>query len=358
MNLRAMAAPMPEVAPVTKTTSLDTSVIFTLPWRLNLRAPVSWRVPGLVVFREGEPLEIASRQRHLRLHLAETPLEFRIRVAERGFRVHTQVPGVVDDREQKVAELRRNRFLVPQLLAFSLLRHGLPEFDELFLYFRDDIVRRGPVEPDPRRAFLQLLRPQQGRESACDVIEDADPASFRAGARLPLPRLVGFPRQRLCFSVRHIVAAEDMGVSADHLVADSGTTPSKSKPPVSRDIWAWENDLKEQIPELVAQTPHITVLDRVHDLVCLFDGVGRDGLEGLLEVPGASAVRIAKFGHDIEKSANVASFGEDVHEAIIEAGPEARNHGPTLVVCGGGNSKCRIMYIIGNKKYLYFKSLG
>ena len=235
-----MAAPMPEVAPVTKTTSLDTSVIFTLPWRLNLRAPVSWRVPSLVVFREGEPLEVASRQRHLRLHLAETPLEFHIRVAERGFRVHTQVSGVVDDREQKVAELRRNRFLVPQLLVFSLLRHGLPEFDELFLYFRDDIVRRGPVEPTRAARFCNFCaRSRAGSPRATSSRTLARRPS--ALARVSRSRALWVSHASVCVSASATSSPpKTWGCLRIILSLTPATTPSKSKPPVSRDIWAWK----------------------------------------------------------------------------------------------------------------------
>ena len=262
--------------------------------------------------------------------MAETPLEFHVRAAERGFRVHIQVPGVVDDGEQQVSQLLRNRLSVPRFPVFLRLRHGLPEFDDLFLDLGDDVVRRGPVEPDPRRALLQLSRPQQGGESVCDVVEDAGPASFRTGARLPFPRLVDLPRQRLCRGVRDVdvAVAEDVGMPADHLVADSVHDAAEIEAARFARHLRVEDDLKEQVPELVAQTLHVTVLDRVRDLVGLFDGVRRDGLEGLLEVPGAPAVRIAKPGHDVEKPANVSGLGGGVHGAIIGAGPEARNHDP------------------------------
>ncbi len=51
---------------------------------------------------------------------------------------------------------------------------------------------------------------------------------------------------------------------------------------------AWIDDLQQQVAQFVLQVVHIAALDGVGYLVGFFDGVGRDGREGLLPVPRAA----------------------------------------------------------------------
>ncbi len=48
-----------------------------------------------------------------------------------------------------------------------------------------------------------------------------------------------------------------------------------------------EDDLEQEIAELVLEIVHVAARDRLGDLVGLFDGVGRDRGEVLLDIPGA-----------------------------------------------------------------------
>ena len=67
-----------------------------------------------------------------------------------------------------------------------------------------------------------------------------------------------------------------------------------------------EDDLQQKVAELLAKVLGFAALDRVGDLVGLLDGVGRNGREGLLDVPGTAGLRVAQGGHDLDQAMNVA----------------------------------------------------
>ena len=62
-----------------------------------------------------------------------------------------------------------------------------------------------------------------------------------------------------------------------------------------------ERDLEQQIAELLAQIVEIAARDRVGDLIGLFERVGRDGREILLEVPRTAGAGRAQRRHDFQK---------------------------------------------------------
>ncbi len=66
-----------------------------------------------------------------------------------------------------------------------------------------------------------------------------------------------------------------------------------------------EHDLQEQIAELVLERLGLAALGGLGDFVGFLDGVGRDGGETLLEVPGTSALGIAQPRHDIEQAGQI-----------------------------------------------------
>ena len=54
-----------------------------------------------------------------------------------------------------------------------------------------------------------------------------------------------------------------------------------------------ENDLKHQIAEFVLQFRHIPLRNRLCNLIGFFDGVRRDRIEILLEIPRTTTVGVA-----------------------------------------------------------------
>src|SRR3989304_2009341 len=66
-----------------------------------------------------------------------------------------------------------------------------------------------------------------------------------------------------------------------------------------------EHDLEQEVAELVLEVVAVAARNRVGNLIGFLDGVGRDGREGLLEVPGASGARRAQPRHDLDQPADV-----------------------------------------------------
>ena len=92
-----------------------------------------------------------------------------------------------------------------------------------------------------------------------------------------------------------------MGVAAQHLVSDGGGYVVEAEQSSLLSHACVEHDLEKQIAQLILELGHVAPLDGVGDFIGLFDGVGRYGREGLLEVPGAAALGCAQPGHDGEQ---------------------------------------------------------
>ena len=61
-----------------------------------------------------------------------------------------------------------------------------------------------------------------------------------------------------------------------------------------------KNHLEQEITEFVAQSVQVLAVDGVGNLIGLFDRVGRDGREILIDVPRTPIVRVAKPLHDFK----------------------------------------------------------
>jgi hypothetical protein len=70
-----------------------------------------------------------------------------------------------------------------------------------------------------------------------------------------------------------------------------------------------EDDLELEIAELVLKRIHVTSVDCIGDFVRFLDRIGRDGGERLLQVPFATALRIAEPPHGRDKPVEVAQEG-------------------------------------------------
>ena len=80
-----------------------------------------------------------------------------------------------------------------------------------------------------------------------------------------------------------------MGVPANHFVRNCLSHVLKIETPVFFGHACVENDLKEQIAKFIAQLCEVLALDRVRNLIGFFNGVGGNGGEVLLHIPGAAA---------------------------------------------------------------------
>ena len=119
--------------------------------------------------------------------------------------------------------------------------------------------------------------------------------------RRALRPLVSSQRTGLCFGALDRIVAEDMRVPSDHLVGDALSDSIE----VERAFFLGHarviDDLQQQIAEFIAQFVAIIARNRLGNLIRLFDGVGRDGLESLLDVPRASPLGIAQAAHDVDQ---------------------------------------------------------
>ena len=62
------------------------------------------------------------------------------------------------------------------------------------------------------------------------------------------------------------------------------------------------DDLEQQVAQFLLERRHVVALDGVGDLVGFLDRIGRDRLEGLVDVPGAAMLAVAQPGHDGEEA--------------------------------------------------------
>ena len=97
-----------------------------------------------------------------------------------------------------------------------------------------------------------------------------------------------------------------MRVPADHLGGDGLDDAAEVECALLLRHLRVEHDLQQQVAELVAQIDQIAARNRVGHLVGLLERVGGDGLEILLEIPGAAGDRRPQRRHDFEQPGDVA----------------------------------------------------
>ena len=99
-----------------------------------------------------------------------------------------------------------------------------------------------------------------------------------------------------------------MGVTVDHLVGNAASDIGEGEQPGFLGDPRLEDDLQQQIAELVADIVDIAALHGIRHLVGLFDGVGRDRREVLLDIPGAAGFRITQLPHDFDDALELVQF--------------------------------------------------
>jgi hypothetical protein len=122
---------------------------------------------------------------------------------------------------------------------------------------------------------------EEGGHGVGDAVEDA--LAFRLFGRLNLVPLVedGFSGVRLG-------VAEDVGMAADELFVDSAEGLSDVEEALFGGHLGVEDGLEQEVAELFAEAGPVAFVDRVEDLIGLFESVFLDGVEGLFPIPGAT----------------------------------------------------------------------
>ena len=130
-------------------------------------------------------------------------------------------------------------------------------------------------------------------------------ANVSRGAGSAFGGLVGLPGGGLFRHVARRRMAEDVRMAADHLVGDPARDVVEIELTRFLGHAGMEDHLQEEIAELVLERLGLAALGRLGDLVGFLDGVGRDGGEALLEVPGTAVLGVAQTRHDVDETGEV-----------------------------------------------------
>ncbi len=197
--------------------------------------------------------------------------------------------GEVDEDEEDISELVLSCILREVL--------GGVQFGHFFDELVQDRLRRVPIEADACKALLQFQRTEKGGETLGDPVERARFAAtgtFGGFRRLPVAGL-------LLGAFLVALRTKDMGVPVDHLLRDLG-----------RDAFGVEktrfvghlpvvDHLQKQIAQFALKLVPGLAFDGVCHLIGFFDGIGRDGGEGLFDVPGAPRFRVTEAAHHLDQ---------------------------------------------------------
>src|SRR5713101_6204519 len=237
------------------------------------------------------------------LDAAEAALELAAGGAQRLLGIGLGPPRQVGHREKQVADL------------VSDARRGASGIElraqlvDLLADLVEDRPQLAPFEADARGTALQLH-----------------------GAGAALGRLVLLPGKRLRRRVGDQRVTEDMGMAAQHLVGDRAGDIVEVEEAGLLGHARMEDDLEEQIAELVLECCRIAALARLGHLIGLLDGVGSDGGEALLAVPGTAALGIAQPRHDVEQARQVRCAAQGAFSrarAMASRTRSAASSGPT-----------------------------
>ena len=213
-------------------------------------------------------------------------------VAQRGAHVDLGVPGQVGGHEQQVADLVLQALpVVAGPGAGELGAHLL----DLLVQLGDHRFMPGPVETGARRARLQLQRALPLRQPARDAGQRRVVLLTGGGT---FGTLDLFPVGGLLARIGEAGVGEHVRMPAHHLVGDRGDNVVEAEGALLGGHLRVEDDLQQQVAQFILQPVQVVAVDRVGDLVGLFDGVRGDCREILLQVPGAAVLRIAQAGHD------------------------------------------------------------
>ncbi len=223
--------------------------------------------------------------------MGEAALELVERPAQRVLRGDAGEAGVVDEREEHVAEL------VLALLRRRAAFDEAAQLGDLFLDLLPRAGRLGKVEPDAGGFLLDALRAEQRRQLTRHAVERGAARLSTPGALLLLDLL---PVAQHLAGAGNLRLAEDVRVAADelfHLEADHVFERERAGRRL-RDLGV-EDDVEQQVAELALELVPVPLVDGIDGLVGLFDEEVLDGLVRLLAVPRAVTPETADDGDEV-----------------------------------------------------------
>jgi hypothetical protein len=150
----------------------------------------------------------------------------------------------------------------------------------------------GPVKTSPRGPLLDFFGTQQGGEAKGDTGERA---------RI----VIAFAFQRLdAFPIGLLRISKDVRVTSQHLFGNGVGHIVKAEMACFVCHLRMEHDLKQQVTQFILQGRQIIALNRVSNLIGLFNGVGGNGRKTLFYIPRAAILGVPQLRHDREKLVN------------------------------------------------------
>ena len=110
-------------------------------------------------------------------------------------------------------------------------------------------------------------------------------------------RLLLLPMHRLLGRIACLGGTENMRMATDHLLDQAARHGSEIETALLFRQTAVENHLEQQVSQLLAKRGCVPPGDGIRYLVRFLERVRRDGVEGLLAIPRATALRRPQLRH-------------------------------------------------------------
>ena len=151
---------------------------------------------------------------------------------------------------------------------------------------------------------MQFDRPRQCGQTQSNPVQSAGLIGLSA-----LCGLDGFPVYGLllCGFIARLIA-KYMRMTGNHFIADRIGDRVKGEKSLLLSNRGVIDCLQQQIAQLSFQIRHISARNGIGDLIGLFDRIGGNGAETLLNIPRAARVRVAQATHDIKQTFNTPIF--------------------------------------------------
>ena len=238
--------------------------------------------------------------------MSEATPELGVGAADRHLGVDAGMAAEIDGGEDDVAEFLADR-------GGPAGGEGGAQFADLLLDLVENGFRLAPVETDLAGLLLEVERLAKRRLAARDIGKQAGLGSavrlaepgppFGAFGLLGGLYLVPLGLDRI--RRPRVGRTEDVRVPSDHLAGDRLDDVAEVEDLLLLGNAGMEDDLQEEVAEFLAEVGQIATLDRVGDLVGLFQRVGLYGFEGLPDVPRTAGLRLSQRGHDLDEASDI-----------------------------------------------------
>ncbi|MNJ47150.1 hypothetical protein D3C77_422980 [compost metagenome] len=222
--------------------------------------------------------------------MLETPDEFTNGQGQRLFRVGTDKPSGINDREKHIPQLKRLL-----ILCFALLNRCF-KLGQLLLDFSPYSGNILPIESGFGRLLLDFISLHQGRQITRHTAKrglllrlDALAALFLCLHSLPVAQ-----RRLRVFGTK---LSKDMRMAINQLLIQGLNNIIGGKGSRLLLHLRMKHYLKEQVPKLLTHMIRIVIINRFQYLVRLFNEIFADGLMSLLPIP-RTAFRASKNRDD------------------------------------------------------------